>query len=252
MIHRIKKFISSFLVETTLISPAVKTLDSPVVIVTGASRGIGKAIVQVLLSEGAKVVAVSRHKADLDKAFGKSANLLTIQADITSDEDVNSLIASVLKICGRIDVVVNNAGKFLDKNLEAVSEVEFTDIINVNIKGMFLVSKAVIPHMKKQKSGLLINIGSKISHNTQVAPKKVLYATTKYAVEGFSLALQKELQSFGIRVTCLMPGTVNTFVSVKSKEYLAPLNIGFVIALLIKCPDIEFESIRFKSVKQNI
>ena len=125
-------------------------------------------------------------------------------------------------------------------------------MITLNINSIFYMCKAILPFMKNQKSGFIINIGSKVSHNTNVAPHMVPYATTKYAVEGFSFALNKELKPFGIRVSCLMPGTANTVMTLKGKEYISPYSIGKVIAMMIASVDIDFESIIIKSKLQNI
>jgi len=252
MIQTIKKLISSLFIDTEFVSPASKDLHNKVVIITGASRGMGKAIAEVLRREGAKLVLVSRNSEDVKKAFPQGENILPVQADITKEEDIQSIARQAKEKYGSIDVLVNNAGIFLDKEFESITSREFESMMDTNVKSIFLLSKAVIPHMKKQKNGLIINIGSKISHNTNVAPKKVLYATTKYAVEGLSLALHKELKPFGIRVTCLMPGTVNTFVSLKSKQFLQPFSIGYIVSMIMKCEDIHFESLLFTSKHQNI
>ncbi len=110
--------------------------------------------------------------------------------------------------------------------------------------------KYVLPEMKKKKDGFVINIGSKISRNTSVKANKVLYATSKYAIEGMSLALNNELKEFGIRVTCLMPGTANTFLSLSANDFLSPYRIGEVVAMLIKLKDIDFENLVIKSKRQ--
>lgn len=252
MINKIKKLVSSFFIDTEFVSTLNEDLNKKVIIITGASKGIGKAIAQVLDKDGAKLVLVSRHKNELEKVIPASKSVLCIEGDITKQEDIDNIVKETVAKHGKIDVLINNAGMFLDKNIEEVTEKEFQSIMDTNIKSIFLFCKSLIPIMKQQKSGLIINIGSKISHNTQVTPKKVLYATTKYAVEGFSYALGKELKSYGIRVTCLMPGTVNTFVSLKSKDYMSPFSLGLLVSTIIKCKDVDFESIIFKSVSQNI
>ena len=112
--------------------------------------------------------------------------------------------------------------------------------------------KAVTPFMKKQKSGLIVNLGSKISHNTNVLPNRVLYTTSKYAIEGFSLALSKELKTFGIRVTCLMPGTIRNFFTIIPKYFLSCQDVGAIILMLIKFKNIDFESLIIKSKFQNL
>lgn len=254
MISRFKKVLENLLINTTVNLPFSEDLSGQVIIITGASRGIGKAIAETVSNYGACVVLVSRTKEELEKVFANfgQQNTLLVKADVSSAKDVDNIIEQVIKKFGRVDVLINNAGHFIEKPLEQVSEAEFSKIIETNLKGTFLMSKAVIPLMKKQKSGLILNIGSKISHNTNVAPNKVLYATSKYAIEGFSFALNKELKPFGIRVSCLMPGTVNTFISRQAKKYMSPYQIGQIVLMMIKFQDIDFESIVFKSRYQNI
>jgi len=106
--------------------------------------------------------------------------------------------------------------------------------------------------MKKQKSGTIINIGSKISRNSKVEAKKTLYTLTKYAVEGFSFALNRELRPFGIRVVCLMPGTVNTFFSRKYKDFMSTYDVAEIVNFIIKMDQVDFESVVFKSKRQDI
>lgn len=234
----IKKFISSFFIEPTITSPFTKDLTGCVIVITGGSRGLGAAMSTILSREGATVIELSRS--------GENST------DITDEAQVQEAISHILKSHGHIDVLINNAGQNVHKPLDQCTGADFESIIGTNVKGAFLMSKAVIPIMRKQKSGLIINIGSKISHNTNVGPGKVLYTTSKYAIEGFSLALSKELKKHGIRVTCLMLGTINTFVSLKSKDFLSPHNVGYVVSMIIKNTQIDFESILMKSAKQDI
>lgn len=253
IIKLIKQVISSFLIDPVIVLPNTDNLKGKVVVITGASRGLGKAIGISLLRENATVVAIARDSKELQTAYSEyKEKAFIIDADVTNEESVENAIKTVLKKYGKIDVLINNAGIFLDeKYLEKVSLQEFELLCNTNVKGIFLMTKAVLPAMKKKKSGYIINIGSKISHNTRVAPKKVLYATSKYALEGFSLSLAREIKEFGIRVTCLMPGTINSFVSFNSKKYLSPYSVGYLISTLIKMDKIDFESIIFKSTEQH-
>lgn len=253
MLNKLKQLISSQLVTPTIVNPLSKNLEGHVIVITGASRGVGKATAEFLYKEGATVVCIARKSDELKKAFPYTGKrLLLLTGDVTNENDDKKITESVLDKYKKIDVLINNVGMFLDKPLSEIGSDEFDTIVKTNLKGMFLMSKYFLPVMKKRKAGFIINIGSKISHNTNVAPNKVLYAMTKYAVEGFSFALNKELKSFGIRVTCLMPGTINNFLSLKSKEFLSPSQVGMLISQLIKMKDIDFESIVFKSVKQNI
>lgn len=252
MINKIKKYISSFLVDTQYISPESKDLKGVVVVITGASHGIGKAISEVLYREGASLALLSRNISKNDAIKTDEVRFVAIDTDVTDSASVRNTVNKILKKFGKIDVLINNAGQFSDKGITDLSETDYDNVMNTNVKGVFLMSQEVLKSMKQAKDGLIINIGSKISHNTNVSPNKVLYATSKYAVEGFSFALNKELKPLGIRVTCLMPGTVNTFVSTKSKQYLSPYDIGAMVLIIIKNKNIDFESILFKSVKQNL
>ncbi len=254
MIQSIKRFISTHFIFPTVSLPTRTTLAGKVFIVTGASRGIGQALVETLLSRGARVVAISRSGEAQTTAIlsSQKQNLSVDKGDITLEADVQRIVQKTVTTFGRIDGLINNAGISFFKPLEATSIEEFEAVERVNILGAFLMSKHVIPHMKSKKEGLIINIGSKISHNTQVEPNKTLYAMTKYALEGFSFALNRELRSFGIRVSCLMPGTVNTFVSLSAKDYLSPYQVAEVAVMIAEMEHVDFESIVFKSKNQDI
>lgn len=241
----IKKLISSLLIETQLEGPFVKDLTGKVIVVTGGTGGIGKAICKVLSRKGATVVSVSRYGDN-------TPGLYSLKVNITKKSEVEKALSAIFKKYGKIDVLVNCAGIVTFKEFGLTTEEDYDEVMDTNVKGVFLMSAGVVVYMKKKKKGLIINIGSKISHNTHVAPKKVLYATSKYAIEGFSLALGRELKKDGIRVTCLMPGTVNTFISFKSRQYLTAENVGFVIAMIIIMEHVDFDSILMKSNAQRL
>ncbi len=253
IVETIKKLISSFFIETTVVIPETNMLQKKVVIITGASGGVGRAVGLTLLKEKAIVIAAGRNMQRLQKIYSKNnGHVFLFCADVTKEKDVKELVRTVIKKYGRIDALINCAGVFLEKSIENTTEKEFSNIVNVNMKGLFLMTREVVPYMKKRNQGLIINIGSKISHNSGVAPKKTLYAMTKYAVEGLSIALSNELHKWGIKVTCLMPGTINTFVSFKSKKYLSPYSVGYIILMMLQLEQVTFESIIFKSKKQYI
>lgn len=252
MINTFKDIIyNAFFREKIIISPD-DNLKGKVIILTGASKGIGNSTAEVLLKNGALLTLVARHTSELKKTYSNNPNCLVMSADIRSRSDCKKVARKTFETFGRINVLINNAGVFLKDNLENISEEQYDLIMNTNIKGMFSMSSAVIPFMKKDKRGLIINMGSKISHNTNVRARMVLYATTKYAIEGFSYALGRELKPFGIRVTCLMPGTVRTFRSFNASQYLSPYRLGEIISTLVKYDDIHFESIILKSYKEEI
>lgn len=238
--------------------PDVSSLDThlkdKVVVVTGASRGLGKCISKELIDSGTLLALCSRNLTDLNKEFTTDSQdqVMLRSVDICQPVQTQKFINDVAIKFGRIDVLINNAGTFLEKPLENVSEEEYDRIFDTNLKGAFFMSKAVIPPMKSQRNGTIINIGSKISHNTNISPGKTLYAATKYALEGFSFALARELKSFGIRVTCLMPGTLQTFMSFNSHRFLSPRTLSQIIKIIIAFDQVDFESLVIKSAKQSI
>lgn len=249
MINKLKDIAYNILFKEKVYINSDDSLKGKVVIITGASKGIGKATAEVLLKKGASVSLVARDTLKLKKDNPQNFNSLIISADVTKEEDCKKIAYLTIQKFGKIDALINCAGIFTGGNLENFSGKQFDSIVNTNIKGVFLMSCAVIPFMKKVKRGFIINMGSKISHNTNVKPGKVLYATTKYAVEGFSFALNKELKPFGIRVSCLMPGLVKTFRSPLAHEFLSPFRVGELISVLLKHEDIHFEGLIFQSRK---
>jgi NAD(P)-dependent dehydrogenase (short-subunit alcohol dehydrogenase family) len=253
MFNYLKNFISKHIIFPKVEIRQSDDLSGVVVLITGASKGIGQAIAEVILKKGGKVIAASRSLEDLKNTFPeKNESLVLHQADVTSDAQIQEMIKAGIKHFGKIDVLINNAALNIKKPIEEVTEQDYEETFNTNVRAAFLTSKNIVPLMKKQGRGTIINIGSKISHNTQVGPNKSLYAASKYALEGFSFALNRELKPFGIRVTCLMPGTVNTFVSMNAKEYMSPYHVAEVVATIIRLEDIDFESLVFKSKHQNI
>ncbi|QQR77294.1 MAG: SDR family oxidoreductase [Candidatus Moraniibacteriota bacterium] len=255
MITFLKQFISRQFLYPKVRIPSGRNLCDQVVIVTGAGRGIGKAIAEMIYAEGGSVVAVSRRLRSLEEAFPhvESKRFVFAEGDVSDEQTVRSIVLSARKKFGKVDVLVNNAGiNMVEKPLEEISAEDFDRMVATNIRGAFLFSKGVIPLMKNAASGFIITIGSKISHNTNVGPSKTVYAMTKYALEGFSFALNRELKSYGIRVSCLMPGTVNTFASLNSKQFLSPYQVAEIVCMMIRYEDIDFESVVLKSKKQNI
>lgn len=248
MTNKIKKLLKNIFINQEYIAPESEQLKGNVIIVTGDTGVIGSAIVKVLLRCGAIVIGAS---AD-SKKTEEIANYFPVKTDITQEHDIKNLIDFAEKKFSKVDVLINNAGLFSYGAIDNIDSAEFDKIVSVNIKGTFLLSKAVVPIMKSQKSGTIINIGSKISRNTQVEPKKSLYALTKYAIEGFSFALNRELKSSGVRVVCLMPGTVNTFFSRNYKNFMSPLDVAEIVKMVISMKQIDFESVVFKSKRQDI
>jgi 3-oxoacyl-[acyl-carrier protein] reductase len=253
----IKKILNKLNKNPIILEPYIQeNVKNKVVIVTGASKGIGLAVTEVLLNQGAKVIGIARNFDQMEKNLSKyltsKYTLELMKCDITNPDEVSNTIKFVLRKFKKIDVLINNAGIFQEIPIEKVANKQINEIIDTNIKGTIYFCRQVISQMKIQQSGFIINIGSMITKNSHIESNKSLYALTKYAIEGFSNALNHELFPDGIKVTCLLPATVNTFFSRKSKTYLNPYNLGQIICMMISMPNIDFKNLVIKSIKQDL
>lgn len=183
-------------------------LKDAVVIVTGASQGIGEASVKALAKEGAKVVLVARTVDVLNKLAEEIPGSFVIQADMTKPEDIKMMVEKSIEHFGRIDLLVNNAGQAVYGNLESVDSDNYHKIIELNIFGPLLAMQAVIPQMRKQGGGMIINVSSKVSK--MFIPGLSAYASTKYALNALSLTSRQELEKDNIIVSVLHPGLTAT------------------------------------------
>jgi len=179
---------------------------SEVVLITGASSGIGRTTALLLAEQGYIVYAGTREVSRLNNL--KHKNLHPIHLDITKSENITLAIQKIKKEHQKIDVLINNAGYGLVATVEEVSEEEMFEQFNVNVFGLLRVSKAVIPLMRENKSGVIINISSFLGKIG--LPLLTFYNSSKYAVEGITDSLRYELRAFNIRVHSVMPGFFNT------------------------------------------
>lgn len=174
-----------------------------IALVTGAGRGIGKAIATRLQEDGFFVIANYRTTpvSDTETCMG-------YQSDVTSEAAVNQMVADIIDRFGRIDVLVNNAGIAEQKLFGDITSSNWDSMMNHNLKSMFYTAKAVLPHMIHEKSGKIINISS--IWGITGASCEVHYSTAKAGVIGFTKALAKEVGPSGITVNCVAPGVVKT------------------------------------------
>jgi 3-oxoacyl-[acyl-carrier protein] reductase len=186
-------------------------LDGKVAIVTGGSRGIGRAIAAALLDAGGQVAITGRSPDSLAQAEAElegGHRLLTVQADVASEADVHRLVRETAARFGGIDILVNNAGVGRMTDVADQPTHEWREMIDTNLTGVFLCSRAVIPHLKQRGGGWIVSISSLASQNP--FPGGACYSATKAGLNAFSHALMQEVRQHGIRVTVVAPGSVNT------------------------------------------
>jgi short-subunit dehydrogenase len=176
--------------------------DNAVALITGASSGIGLVTAKALQQAGYRVFGTSR------RALASIAGVTMLSCDVTDESSVKNTVAEVLKQAGRIDLLVNNAGIGLLGGAEESSTAQAQALFNVNVFGITRVTNAVLPTMRDQRKGRIVNISSVLG--LIPAPYNALYAATKHAVEGYSESLDHELRSFGIRVVLVEPGFTPT------------------------------------------
>jgi NAD(P)-dependent dehydrogenase (short-subunit alcohol dehydrogenase family) len=181
-------------------------------LITGGSRGIGKAVARALLAEGCAIAICGRKADAIDNAKRELAGLgpqvIGIPTDITDEAAVQKFVDTSHEAFGRIDILVNNAGYGLLGAIEEASAAETTKLFGTNVFGLLGVTRAVLPHMRRQRSGHVINISSVGGYAG--FPGWGVYGATKFAVEGISEALAGEVAPLGIKVTVVEPGFFRT------------------------------------------
>ncbi|MEX3765147.1 oxidoreductase [Paraburkholderia phenoliruptrix] len=176
--------------------------------ITGASRGLGALIAQAALDDGNAVVATGRNAATIAERLGESPALLTASLDVTNEAQAKAAVGAAIDRFGRIDVLVNNAGFGLLAAIEESGDAEVRRIYETNVFGLLNVTRAVLPVMRKQRSGHVINTSSIVGY--QAAAGVGVYSSTKFAVEGITEALHAELKPLGIHATMIEPGFFRT------------------------------------------
>ncbi|HGM5578777.1 TPA: oxidoreductase [Pseudomonas putida] len=177
-------------------------------LITGASRGFGSLIAQQALAAGDAVIATARKPADITARLGQHPKLLAVRLDVTREEEAQQAVAEGVQRFGRIDVLVNNAGFGVLGAVEETSAEETERLYRTNVFGLLNVTRAVLPHMRRQRGGHVINISSLGGYQAYYGWG--VYASTKFAVEGISEALHQELTPLGIKVTVVEPGFFRT------------------------------------------
>ncbi len=202
-------------------------LENKVAIITGGTRGIGFATAKKFLENGAKVVIFGTKVQSVNEAVEKLKTLnnkydvIGFYPNLTCESEIKNIFEEIEKKYGKIDILVNNAGISSKTKIEEYTEEEYDQISNLNIKAVFTCSKLVIPYLKKTK-GVILNTSSMVSIYGQTAG--VMYPASKFAVNGITKSLSRELAPYGIRVNAIAPGIIETdMVKNLPKEIIEPL-----------------------------
>jgi len=191
-------------------------LESKVAIVTGGSTAIGRGIVERFLAEGARVIATARRNPDRAMPTGK--NFAFLAANVACGEDAATIVTEAVNRFGSLDILVNNAGIQLQKSLEETTEAEWDEVMAVNVKGVFLYSRAAAQALRRRGNGSIINIGS--YDGFLADPNFAAYCASKGAVHALTRAIAIDLGKHGIRCNAICPGWIETEMV---EDYIAHL-----------------------------
>jgi 3-oxoacyl-[acyl-carrier protein] reductase len=203
-----------------------------VVVITGATRGIGFSTAAEFLRGGDRVVIFCRHKEHVMKAtsrftrLGERENILGLVGDVRRERDVRKIISRCLKYFGRIDILINNAGIAAYKGIEEITQKEWDDILDTNLKGCFLFMRHVVPLMRKRGKGIIINISSGLGVSGEA--NFSAYCASKFGVVGLTQSVADETADTGLHIYAVLPGAVNTklhwdlHLGMAPSELLAP------------------------------
>lgn len=244
-------------------------IKDKVVIITGASSGMGEAAAKHLATLGATVVLGARRgdkienmAKDIQETGGKA---LAVAMDVTNLEQVKNLVDTAVQKFGRIDVILNNAGIMPLSPMDRINVEEWNTMIDVNIKGVLNGIAAVLPYMKEQKSGQIINTSSVAGH--KVFNGSAVYSATKYAVRALTEGLRMEVKPYNIRTTIVCPGAVKTEllehiseadIQQANKDYvgevgISPDSFARVVAFAISQPeDVDINEVIFRPTAQEL
>lgn len=241
-----------------------QNIENKVVVITGASSGLGAETARHLAGQGAKVVLGARRLDRLESLateLGLDARAV-LSTDVTDRAQVQALVDRAVELHGRIDVLINNAGLMPSSMLDKLKIDEWDRMIDVNIKGVLYGIAAALPKMKEQKSGQIINVSSVAGH--KVGPGGAVYAGTKWAVRAISEGLRQEVKPWNIRTTIVSPGAVDTELTgtitdediakgmAKTYEHAIPASsFARVVAFAISQPDeVDVNEILFRPTVQ--
>jgi 3-oxoacyl-[acyl-carrier protein] reductase len=217
------------------------SLAEKVAIVTGAGRGIGRAIATELAACGVRVILVARSKDQIantaEQIAASGGDALAIVADVTDEAAIQNVVTQTIEHFGRLDILVNNAGMGVFEPLEQTTSEAWDEIQDVNARGAFLFCREAIPHLRSRSISYIVNIASVVAIKGYV--NQAAYSASKHAMLGMSKALAKEVQPDGIRVHAINPGGVATDLvkqarpDIDTSELIAPEEIADIVVFLV-------------------
>jgi 3-oxoacyl-[acyl-carrier protein] reductase len=190
-------------------------LEGKTAIVTGGGSGIGRGVSLALASEGVRVVVCGRRKVKIDETvdlvYKSGGKAVAIQGDVSKFEDVERIVGSTIETYGNVDILINNAGVYAGAPIHELEVATWDRILAVNLRGPFLMARAVLPHMRSQQNGHIINISSESGMNYY--ENDAAYGVSKHALNALGEYIQRENQALNIRVDTICPGMVVTEMS---------------------------------------
>jgi NADP-dependent 3-hydroxy acid dehydrogenase YdfG len=241
-------------------------IEGKVVVITGASSGLGEATARLLSAQGSTVVLGARRaeriEALADELRRRGGRALALPTDVTRSAEVQALADAAIKAFGRIDVMINNAGLMPSSPLERLKIDDWDRMIDVNIKGVLYGIAAVLPHMKERQSGHIVNVSSVAGHKVRAGT--AVYSATKHAVRALTEGLRQEVKPYGIRTTIISPGAVATELpdSITEADVQSGVKAFYQIAIpadsfaravayaLSQPDDVDINEILFRPTKQ--
>jgi NAD(P)-dependent dehydrogenase (short-subunit alcohol dehydrogenase family) len=213
-------------------------LKGQVALVTGGSRGIGLAIARRLGQMGARIAVGGRDASRLEKCAGalgrEGIETLAVAGDVMRAGDARALVEKTREAFGDVDILVNNAGVGVFRAAHELSEEDWDRVMDTNLKGVFLMSRAVAPHMIRRRTGHIINISSLAGKNAFAGGG--VYCASKWGLQGLTASMAEDLRGYGIRVSSVCPGSVNTeFAPHTGKDpakLLQPEDVAHAVAML--------------------
>jgi short-subunit dehydrogenase len=183
-------------------------MENKVIVITGASHGLGKSLAEILASKKAHVVISARNGDELNEV-AKAISATAIVGDVTKESDMKNLVEKTISQFGKIDIFINNAGVWLPKSfIEDTDMKRAHDVFEVNLFGVVYATRSVLPEMKKEQSGMIVNIVS--TSALEGRPQQTIYSSSKFAARGFTDSLREELKDTPIKVLGVYPGGIKT------------------------------------------